>query len=195
MLVDNHRIVLQAPPQRRRIACPAARVCPSALGRPGVAMGLSWAGCRGCRGVCGSLRPQGRGRVNPYCPPGGHRTGEQCGRDEQNRSADEQNLIPDIGTQDLRETGVQGGQRTRERERPRGAEDRACDDQKRAFPEDEPEDVEALGAERQPDPGSTANSVKPAVSNPTANWPMVSSSMRATATWYVTNRFLIPNRR
>ena len=103
-----------------------------------------------------SLRAQGRCRVDPYCPPGGHRTGEQCRRDEQHRRADEQNLIPDVSTQDLREIGIQGGKRTSERERPRGAEDRARDDQERAFPEDEPQDMGALGAERQPDPDFAA---------------------------------------
>ena len=97
-----------------------------------------------------SLRPQGRRRVNPYRPPGRHGTGEQCRRDEQHRRADEQNLIPDESTQDLRVIGVQGGKRTRESERARGAEHRARNDQERAFPEDEPQDMGALGAERQP---------------------------------------------
>ena len=92
----------------------------------------------------GSLGPQGRGRVNPYRPPGGHGTGEQRRRAEQHQCADEQNLIPDISTQDLREIGIQGGKRTSHCERPRGAEDRARDDQERAFPEDEPQDMGRL---------------------------------------------------
>ena len=102
--------------------------------------------------MCGSFRPQGRGGVDPYCPPGGHRTGGQCRHDEQHWRADEQNLIPDIVAQDLRVIGIQGGERTSHCERPRGAEDRARDDQERAFPEDEPQDMGALGAERHPDP-------------------------------------------
>ena len=95
-----------------------------------------------------SLRPQGRRRVNPYRLPSGHGTGEQCRRGEQHRRADEQNLIPDKGTQDLSEIGIQGGKRTRESERPGGTEDRARDDQESAFPKDEPQDTGALGAER-----------------------------------------------
>ena len=107
-------------------------------------------------GIVGDDLPGAGGEVDEdraaVYPPGGHRTGGRCRRDEKHRRADEQNLIPDMVTQRLREIGIPGGKRPRERERPSGADDRARDDQERAFPEDESQYMGALGAERHPDP-------------------------------------------
>ena len=56
----------------------------------------------------------------------------------------------------VRERGPGRTAHERAAKRPRGTEDRARDDQERGFPQDEPQDVEALGAERQPDPDLAA---------------------------------------
>ena len=127
------------------------------LGRPVRSAAQDAAGfSRLCRALSLSIRapvwchsaPQGRGRVNPYRPPGGHRAGEQYRRDEQHRRADEQNLFPDISYSGSALIGIQGGKRTSHCERPRRAEDRVRDDQ------DVPSrrTLFTFGAERHPDP-------------------------------------------
>ena len=104
----------------------------------------------------GSLGPQRRGRVDPYRSPCGHDTGAQRRHDEKRRSTDQQDRIPDDGTEELRKLGDQGGQDTRDDKRSRDSEERTCNDQKRAFPEDDSQHVRASRAQRQSDPDLVA---------------------------------------